>query len=85
MSRFETPRLASAELNEIGRFTVRESRKGTEFYRKIMELHEEFISRTLSFMDHSDMVVLKDLLGKIEEHLLSSTQLLDETTQRSVR
>lgn len=61
------------------------TRKGTEFYRKIMELHEEFISRTLSFMGHSDMVVLKDLLGKIEEHLLSSTQLLDETTQRSVR
>lgn len=61
------------------------TRKGTEFYRKIMELHEEFISRTLSFMGHSDMVVLKDLLGKIEEHLLNSTQLLDETTQRSVR
>ena len=61
------------------------TRKGTEFYRKIMELHEEFISRTLSFMDRSDMEVLKDLLGKIEEHLLNSTQLLDETTQRSVR
>ncbi len=61
------------------------TRKGTEFYRKIMELHEEFISRTLSFMGHSDMVALKDLLGKIEEHLLNSTQLLDETTQRSVR
>ena len=61
------------------------TRKGTEFYRKIMELHEEFISRTLSFMGHSDMVALKDLLGKIEEHLLNSTQLLDETTQRSVQ
>lgn len=59
--------------------------KGTEFYRKIMELHEEFISRTLNFMDHSDMEVLKGLLGKIEERLLNSSQLLDETTQRSVR
>ena len=61
------------------------TQKGTEFYRKIMELHEEFISRTLSFMDHSDMEVLKGLLGKIEERLLNSSQLLDETTQRSVR
>ncbi len=61
------------------------TRKGTEFYRKIMELHEEFISRTLSFMDHSDMEVLKGLLGKIEERLLNSSQLLDETSQRNVR
>ncbi len=61
------------------------TQKGTEFYRKIMELHEEFISRTLSFMDHSDMEVLKGLLGKIEERLLNSSQLLDETSQRNVR
>ena len=61
------------------------TQKGTQFYRKIMELHEEFISRTLSFMDHSDMEVLKGLLGKIEERLLNSSQLLDETSQRNVR
>ena len=61
------------------------TRKGIEFYRKIMELHEEFISRTLSFMDHSDMEVLKGILGRIEEHLLKDPQLLDETSRRSVR
>ncbi len=56
------------------------TKKGTEFYRKIMELHEEFISKTMSFMEHSDMEVLKGLLSRVEEQLLNSPQLLDETT-----
>lgn len=59
--------------------------KGTEFYRKIMELHEEFISKTLNFMDHSDMEVLKGLLTRVEEQLLSTPQLLDEVSDRNVR
>ena len=59
---------------------IASTKKGTEFYRKIMELHEEFISKTMSFMEHSDMEVLKGLLSRVEEQLLNSPQLLDETT-----
>ncbi len=59
---------------------IASTKKGTEFYRKIMELHEEFISKTMSFMEHSDMEVLKGLLSRVEEHLLNSPQILDEAT-----
>ncbi len=59
--------------------------KGTEFYRKIMELHEEFISKTLNFMDSSDMETLRGLLKRVEEQLLNSPQILDEMTGRNVR
>lgn len=59
---------------------IASTKKGTEFYRKIMELHEEFISKTMSFMEHSDMEVLKGLLSRVEEHLLNSPQIMDEAT-----
>ncbi len=59
--------------------------KGTEFYRKIMELHEEFISKTLNFMDSSDMETLRVLLKRVEEQLLNTPQLLDEVTGRNLK
>ena len=61
------------------------TKKGTEFYRKIMELHEEFISKTLNFMDSSDMETLRSLLKRVEEQLLYSPQILDEMNGRNVR
>ena len=51
---------------------------GTEFYRKIMELHEEFIAKTLNFMEPRDLETMRELLSRVEEQLLSSPQLLDE-------
>ena len=59
--------------------------KGIEFYRKIMELHEEFISKTMSFMEPSDMEALRVLLSKVEEQLLNIPQLVDEVTGRNIR
>ena len=59
--------------------------KGTEFYRKIMELHEEFISKTLNFMDSSDMETLRGLLKRVEEQPLNTPQLLDEVTGRNLK
>lgn len=52
--------------------------KGTEFYRKIMELHEEFIAKTLNFMEPEELDALRGLLSRVEDQLLSSPQLLDE-------
>lgn len=59
--------------------------KGTEFYKKIMELHEEFISKTMSFMDRDDMETLKTLLKRVEDQLLNTPQLLSEVSGRTTR
>ena len=59
--------------------------KGTEFYRKIMELHEEFIAKTLNFMEPKELDVLRGLLSRVEEQLLSSPQLLDEISGTDIK
>lgn len=46
--------------------------KGTEFYKHIMELHEESIARTLGFMDQDDKDQLKALLSRVEDELIIS-------------
>lgn len=51
--------------------------KGREFYRNIMEVHEDFIASTLRFMPLPDKETIRALLYRIEEHLLS-TQNVDE-------
>ncbi len=58
---------------------------GTEFYRKIMELHEEFIAKTLHYMEHEELESLTKLLAKVEEQLLSSPQLLDEISDSDLK
>lgn len=50
--------------------------KGKDFYREIMEVHENFIASTLEFMPLQDKENLKTLLHKIEEQLLK-TQKVD--------
>lgn len=51
--------------------------KGLEFYKGIMEMHEEFIARTLEFMEPAERDNLRSLLCKVEDQLLNTYHLLD--------
>lgn len=51
--------------------------KGREFYREIMELHEDFIASTLEFMPLPDKESLRTLLYRIEDQLLKTHNLDD--------
>lgn len=53
--------------------------KGLHFYRNIMELHEEFIEKTLEFMSPEDRAELSSLLCKVEDQLLNTHHLIDPT------
>lgn len=57
---------------------------GTMFYKKIMELHEAFIAKTLEFMDQDDKSKLKSLLLRIEDQLMNK-DVLPEEPVRTVR
>lgn len=43
--------------------------EGVRFYEKIVDIHEEFIARTLEFMDEDSKGQLKALLLQIDHHL----------------
>ena len=59
--------------------------KGAEFYKSIMKLHEEFIDKTLEFMDESDKHALRSLLFKVEDHLLNTHHLEDTEISPEIR
>lgn len=43
--------------------------EGIHFYKKIVDIHEEFIARTLEFMEEGTKSELKTILLQIENHL----------------
>lgn len=51
--------------------------KGRDFYREIMEVHEDFIASTLEFMPLSEKESLRNLLHVIEDQLLKTQKLED--------
>lgn len=43
---------------------------GIKFYKNVVELHEDFVAKTLDFMDETNRAHLKALLNEVEEHLI---------------
>ena len=50
---------------------------GANFYKNIMNLHEEFIEKTLEFMEPEDRASLCHLLKKVEDQLIHTHHFVD--------
>lgn len=51
--------------------------EGINFYKKIVKIHENFVARTLEYMDLDTKLELKTLLQKVEEKLLEKEKMED--------